>query len=121
MRSASKDGVVQDIIPARRVITMKMEQQAEDPAVYRLSIKVANILMSSLKIIQSEGGVETIQVGAVASTRMMPPPDLEPLEFFVSDYFPQFDKMEMTNDIIVMQGGGAEIKWQQANDEEDAE
>jgi hypothetical protein len=31
MRSASKDGVVQDILPTGRVITMKMEQQAEDP------------------------------------------------------------------------------------------
>lgn len=120
LRSAMKDSVVQ-VIPSGRTITMKLEQQPDTPSIYRVNIKVANILMTSLEIISSENGKETIRGGPVASTRMMPPPELQPLEFFISDYFPQMNSMELTEEVLVMEGGGAKLEWQQAGSEEDAE
>lgn len=98
-------------IPSGRTIALTMEQQPEDSSMYRLSIKVANIMMTALKIKSSNGGVETIECSPVASTRMMPPPELEPLEFFVNDYFPQLDTMKIVDNVLIMEGGGAELKW----------
>jgi hypothetical protein len=111
LQFAAQNSVVQSIPPGR-TISLSVEQLPDDSNMYRLSIKVANILMSSFKIISTnENGEETIKCGPVASTRMMPPPELEPLEFFFNDYFPQLDYMDLVDNTLIMKGAGAEIKW----------
>jgi len=118
--SAVQNSIVLEI-PSKHTITLKLEAQPDDANIYRASMKVANVMMSSFKITGSNGGnEETIEAGPVASTRMMPPPDLEPLEFFISDYFPQLDTIKVESNILTMEGGGAEIKWEKPDDYDDA-
>jgi hypothetical protein len=63
LQFAAQNSVVQSIPPGR-TISLSMEQLPDDSNMYRLSIKVANILMSSFKIISTnENGEETIKCG----------------------------------------------------------
>ena len=120
LRSATSNSVLQEI-PTGRVIVLKVEQQSDDSSMYRLNIKVGNIMMTSLKIIgENDDGSQKIQVGPVASTRMMPPPDLQPLEYFVNDAMPQLDKMEIVDGILIMEGGTVQVKWESADDYDDS-
>lgn len=63
LQFAAQNSVVQSIPPGR-TISLSVEQLPDDSNMYRLSIKVANILMSSFKIISTnENGEETIKCG----------------------------------------------------------
>lgn len=120
LKSASFNSIVEPI-PAGRTITLKLEEESE---FYRVNIKVANILMSSIQIVETNNdGVETIQAGPMASTRMMPPPDLQAMERFFTTHFEQLNLMKIENDFLIMEGGNAELKWERPNDAgpEDAE
>jgi hypothetical protein len=106
--SATTNGVVEEI-PQGRTIHVSMDPQGSDA--FRVNIKVANHMSASLKILgtNDEDDSLTIEVGSVSSTRMRPPPDLEPMERFISNYFPALDKMSIEDGMLVMEGPNVKI------------
>ena len=78
---------------------------------YRLSIKVANTFHCTVRVTGKMENFDKIEVGPVMATRMMPPPELRPLETF-AESASTFFKMIVLSDAggnLVMSGPAAEI------------
>ena len=101
--SATKDGVVEEI-PQGRTIHVSMNPQGSDA--FRMNIKVANHMSALLTILgtNDEDDSLNIEVGAVSSTRMAPPPELAPMERFISSNLPALNKMSIQDGMLVMEG-----------------
>ena len=106
--SATQDGVVEEI-PQGRTIRVSMVTQGSEA--FRVNIKVANHMSTSINILgtNDEDDSLNIEVGGVSSTRMRPPPDLEPMERFISNYFPALDNMSIEDGMLVMEGPNVKI------------
>ena len=105
------------------------ENDANSASYYHVSIKVANRFQTSLTITgrtreNSDSECDTIEVGRVGATRMLPPPELAVWEVFMSTQFETLDKMRIllntttTNDTttttttLIMTGPTAELHCQ---------
>jgi hypothetical protein len=106
--SATTNGVVQEIPPGR---TIRITMDPQGSETIRISIKVANHMSTSLKILgtKDEDGSFNIEVGGVSSTRMQPPLDLEPMERFIADYFPLLDNMSIVYGTLVLKGPNVRV------------
>jgi hypothetical protein len=64
---------------------------------YRLSIKVANRFTTSIHVLEEgdNGGFKIEVNSGIATTRMMPPPELRELERFLSESLRQFDTLRL--------------------------
>merc|ERR1712176_27829 len=91
---------------AKIVLTLKCEL----PVTYRLSTKVANIMNCTLRVIGKEDSFETIEVGPVMSTMMMPPPSLESLETFVKTGLESLVKMAVSSNNVALTMMGPKVK-----------
>ena len=77
---------------------------------YRLSIKVANTFNTSVKIVGKMEAYDKIEVGPAMATRMMPPPDLEPVERFMEEGLETLYKMIVSGDgSLILTGPAAEM------------
>ena len=77
---------------------------------YRLSIKVANMFNTSVKIVEKTEAFDKIEVGPAMATRMMPPPDLEPVERFMEEGLETLYKMIVSGDgSLILTGPAAEM------------
>eukprot|EP00563_Minutocellus_polymorphus_P018804 CAMPEP_0197716108 /NCGR_PEP_ID=MMETSP1434-20131217/1115_1 /TAXON_ID=265543 /ORGANISM="Minutocellus polymorphus, Strain CCMP3303" /LENGTH=325 /DNA_ID=CAMNT_0043300415 /DNA_START=32 /DNA_END=1009 /DNA_ORIENTATION=- len=81
-----------------------------DGGTYRLSIKVANTFNTSVKIVGKMEAFDKIEVGPAMSTRMMPPPILEPMEQFLGEGLETLCKMIVSADgNLILTGPAAEM------------
>ena len=79
--------------------------QSQDDINYHVSLKIANRFMGGLTILgKTSDNKDIIKMGAMAGTRMMAPPTLQPLERFVSQEFPILKEMFVESDILILQG-----------------
>jgi hypothetical protein len=106
--SATTNGVVEEI-PQGRTIHVSMDPQGSEA--FRVNIKVANHMSASLKILGTNGEDDSlnIELGGVSSTRMRAPPDLEPMERFISNYLPALDNMRIDDGMLVLEGPNVKI------------
>mmetsp|Transcript_14456 Transcript_14456/g.20381 ORF Transcript_14456/g.20381 Transcript_14456/m.20381 type:complete len:156 (-) Transcript_14456:245-712(-) len=85
-----------------------------DESRYNLGVKVANTLRAQVSV--SQDG--TIHLGPVMSTRMMPPPELRPMEQFLTEYLPTLTTMELEEEgnVMKMKGPHVELFMEQQKD-----
>lgn len=78
---------------------------------HRLSARVANNIVTALSIVSKTEAFDIIEVGPCMSTKMMPPPELEPVERFVQSAFNGgLNKMAISeNGELALLGPTAEI------------
>ena len=82
----------------------------DDSGTYCLSIKVANTFNTSVKIVGKMEAFDKIEVGPAMATRMMPPPDLEPVERFMEEGLETLYKMTVSGDgSLILTGPAAEM------------
>ena len=79
--------------------------QSQDDINYHVSLKIANRFMGGLTILgKTADNTDINKMGAMAGTRMMAPPTLQPLERFVSLEFPLLKEMYIESDTLIVQG-----------------
>eukprot|EP00403_Amphidinium_massartii_P040003 CAMPEP_0178437728 /NCGR_PEP_ID=MMETSP0689_2-20121128/35167_1 /TAXON_ID=160604 /ORGANISM="Amphidinium massartii, Strain CS-259" /LENGTH=394 /DNA_ID=CAMNT_0020059989 /DNA_START=88 /DNA_END=1272 /DNA_ORIENTATION=- len=70
-------------------IVMKLAQLPSDPQAFKLSLALGNTLMTSVRLVVGDDGSEALQLGPVAGTMVMAPPELMDLEQQFSQALPQ--------------------------------
>eukprot|EP00568_Trieres_chinensis_P011360 CAMPEP_0183301720 /NCGR_PEP_ID=MMETSP0160_2-20130417/7746_1 /TAXON_ID=2839 ORGANISM="Odontella Sinensis, Strain Grunow 1884" /NCGR_SAMPLE_ID=MMETSP0160_2 /ASSEMBLY_ACC=CAM_ASM_000250 /LENGTH=305 /DNA_ID=CAMNT_0025464391 /DNA_START=67 /DNA_END=984 /DNA_ORIENTATION=- len=102
--------LVEKPIPEDANIILRLS--LEDGDRYALSLKVGNKMHTTLKLSGKLDAFDTIEVGMLSSTRMLPPPELFDMESFLSTNLPNLHKMIVGEDgILIMTGEAQELHW----------
>lgn len=75
----------------------------------RMSTKVGNTLSCQIDVVGEVGEFDEIRVWQVASTMMMPPPELQAVEQRIRESLPNLFKMAVKDDRLIMTGPAAEF------------
>jgi META domain len=91
--------------------------KSDDEVTYHITMKIGNRFMGSLMVTgKTSDDTEAIEMGHLAGTRMMAPPELQPLEAFVTNQMPQMKEMFVVSDMLVIQGPTAQVICERNDD-----
>jgi hypothetical protein len=98
----------------------EVQDAASSTVVYRFGIKVGNSMGTDITLTgkKFEGGFDEVTIGPIRSTMMMPPPELQPVEFeLIGKGLPVVNKMIVTTNeddgqknLLLMQGPTIELE-----------
>jgi hypothetical protein len=100
--------------PPANIDSIVLTLNSDDEIKYQVSLKIANTFRGSLQFTGIDDDIEVL--GSLTSTRMLPPPDLSPIEAFVKSEFPQMDEMSVDVDTLTTHGPTASIFFSRVND-----
>jgi hypothetical protein len=100
-------------LPLRAIVATITERGDCDSStcLFNLSIKVGNTLSTQLKLSTTSGETNSVIVGPIISTRMMPPPELYAIETNLSRCLPNVSQIIATKDSkkLVLAGPTVEL------------
>lgn len=99
-----------DLIPAtQKGVIMTLRKQ--DDTMYSLTASVANKLMTRIAVKgpTQDGSGELVEVGPVMSTKMMAPPELQPMESFLETALPGMTQMILEDGDLSLSGPSGKI------------
>ena len=98
-------------LPEGHVILLTFHEQEAGPNHrFRLVIKVANSMNCQVEIVGKLEAFDEIRVGRVASTMMLPSPELREVEKLIAESLPTLSKMILTDDNnLIMTGPTVEF------------
>jgi hypothetical protein len=89
-------------LPEGHVIRLTFQEQG--PNTYRLVTKVGNTMHCQVEIVGKLEAFDRIRVGRVASTLMLPPPELRDVEKLIGESLPTLYKMIISDNNLIMTG-----------------
>lgn len=109
------DGEQNEIaIPADYGDFLLQVEPAQDMHHYQIGIKIGNSLGAGLTLTGPVGDGtrrESIQVGFVRSTRMLPPPPLAALERQITKMLPTMKTIELDRGVLQLRGDDGDLKF----------
>lgn len=99
-----------DLLPATNkgvIVTLRKQ----DDTMYSLTASVANKLMTRVKVLgpTQDGSGELVEIGVVMSTKMMAPPELQPMESFLQTVLPGMTQMILEDGDLSLSGPSGKI------------
>jgi hypothetical protein len=95
-------------IPPGKSFTMML--RSEDESHYAISLRLGNSLRSKMSVVSSEDGKDSLHMGDVMSTMMMPPEDVFRVEQFLTSNLPKMTSIYFSdNDEKLIMEGEAKV------------
>jgi hypothetical protein len=90
--------------------------EGDDAESLKLTVKVGNSMRTRITLLepQQDDGSQSISVGGLMSTMMMPPAALFRLETYLSDIMPKMESMQVVGENLVFEGEGKIVCVNQA-------
>jgi hypothetical protein len=95
-------------IPDSRILTLKLEREGSNSI--KMAFKIGNQIRGNAKIVEDHGTSLTIDHGHFLSTRMMPPPDLQPIERLITTKKMTTLSLE-DNNTLILSGPELRTEW----------